>query len=166
MEEKDIRYWMTTAYEYALQSPDLSTQNGAVVIAKDGRNFTELGWGCNTFPRGVTVSDARLARPAKYQWTEHAERSALFRVKHHPYGPRIMVCPWSACAECARAIILCDISTLVRHGDAIRHGRDTAWVESIAVADEMLKEAGVEIIEWDGEIGGIEIRHCGELWRP
>jgi len=56
-------------------------------------------------------------RPAKYRWTEHAERNAIFSAAR--MGVSIvgatMYLPWFPCAECARAIVQSGIGALVAY---------------------------------------------------
>jgi dCMP deaminase len=68
--------WMSLAMMVASWSKDRSRGTGAVIV--DGRNvLVSLGW--NGFPRGVNDDvDARHERPAKYRWTEYAERNAIY----------------------------------------------------------------------------------------
>ncbi len=162
--------WMIEAYKVALGSPDPSTQNGAIVL--DNR-YNELGRGCNTFTRGVISTPEKLERPLKYQLVEHAERNAIYNCLSSilcdsvgdwkPKGrPSIMICPWAACVDCARAIVQCGIDTLVRHQSATDRSPEH-WIESIALADEILRDGSVEIINVKGLLGAPEILHNGVL---
>ena len=58
------------------KSKDRSTKVGAIIVGPDqGVRST----GFNGFPRGVNDNvDARHERPAKYLYTEHAERNAIY----------------------------------------------------------------------------------------
>jgi deoxycytidylate deaminase len=76
-----------------------------------------------------------------------------------------MVCGWSACTDCARAIICAGIKTLVRHNQASDRSPDS-WKQNIVIADQMLKEAGIEIIDYDGIVDGPSLRHSGNIWNP
>lgn len=156
---------LNMAYHLALLSPDLSTQNGAVISDNLG-HVIACGW--NTFPAGVTISSQRLSRPDKYLFTEHAERAAIYQAAKFglPTQGKCMVCCWAACTDCARAIIDSGITTLVRHKQASDRS-NTKWLESIEVADVMLHEAGIEIIDYDGKVAtGLTIRHCGTDFSP
>lgn len=156
------------AYRLAEHSRDPSTQCGAVVVGFDGEILAD---GINEFPRGVEYTDDRWERPLKYQVIEHAERNAIYdaAIRGVCTAGLTMVAPWAACADCARAIIQSGITTLVRHQDA--SDRSPAnWVESIAIADTMLHEADIEIIDI---IGGVipwgenfKVLHTGQLWTP
>ena len=69
-------YFMKMAEHVKTKSKDRSTQVGAVIV---GEGHVVLSVGYNGFPRGVNDDiDSRYERPAKYMWTEHAERNAIF----------------------------------------------------------------------------------------
>ncbi len=157
------------AYLIAQDSPDPSTQNGALLYSPEGRL---LSCDYNRFPDGVQYLPERWERPLKYKIIEHAERNTLYwaasRGRETLYST--MVVPWAACSDCARAIIQCGVKRLVRHQEASDRSAKSPgnWVEDIAVADQMLHEAGVEIINisWDFSHEGLKIRHSGEVWSP
>lgn len=158
------RYLLRSAYRLARSSPDPSTQNGSIIIDKQG---SLLSSGFNAFPMGVQMSDERWERPGKYLFVEHAERAAIYRAAEHGVctAGGTMVCPWAACADCARAIVCAGIKLLVRHQDASDRSPEW-WVDSIAVADTILAEGGVEIRDIVGTVGGPEVRHTGVVWNP
>lgn len=109
----------------------------------------------------------RWERPGKYKFIEHAERNAIYaasRVGRFISG-LTMVSPWAACSDCARGIIQAGIIRLVRHKQASDRSSEF-WLEEIRVADMMLREANVEIVDVDWTFGDIEVRHSGELWHP
>lgn len=150
---------MRKAYELAQNSPDLSTQNGAIIV----KGFEVIGEGYNRFPLGVKYSPERLARPAKYAWTEHAERASIFSAAkrgNSTYGA-VMYCGWAACADCGRAIIEAGITELITHDTAIHHQQPN-WQESIETALQMFKEAGVRVSSID-DVLDIRIRFGGEM---
>lgn len=145
--EKDY-LWM--AYGDALSSPDLSTQNGAVII-KDNRL---IGIGRNEFPRDVVYLPERLERPLKYSYTEHAERNAILHAARHGEALEgsTMYVLWGACADCARAIIQSGITKMVTH-DYYRSNTRDFWSDSIKVAFQMFEESGVEVVFSTVELG-------------
>ncbi len=160
------------AYQEATKSPDPSTQNGALVVAQNGDATSILGGGCNRFPHGVTSSAERWNdRALKYKLVHHAERSALGRAMRNQRVPHLdghtLVCPWAACTECAKQIIEDGITTLVIHKQA--HDRTppaSVWMDDIVIAHMALREAGVNIITFDGVVGAPPIRHSGQYWNP
>lgn len=158
------------AYQAALGSPDPSTQNGALLAEPYSPHAATPIYrtlACNQFPRGVEYSEQRWERPLKYAVIEHAERNSLFKAARLGIGTQgmILVCPWSACADCARAIICCGITKLITHQQAFDRSPQR-WVDSIGIAYTMLHEAGVEVESYDGFLGAGEILHNGESWIP
>ena len=74
-DEWDIRF-MNLAKMIATWSKDTSTKVGCVIIGPD-KEIRSTGY--NGFPRGVDDTIAkRKERPAKYKFTEHAERNAIY----------------------------------------------------------------------------------------
>lgn len=141
--ENDL-FWMRYAYDLAANSPDMSTQVGAVIV--DGARA--VGEGFNEFPRGAAYNDARWVRPIKYSWIEHAERNAVYscaRWGNSALGAT-MYATGAACADCARAIVQSGIKRVVTH-PRISHG---VWGESVLIGDQIMEEGGVrlEIIEY------------------
>jgi dCMP deaminase len=133
---------MDMARLVATWSKDRSRTCGAVIV--DDRNVVvALGW--NGFPRGVDDDvDARHERPAKYLWTEHAERNAIYNAAACGHATRgcTMILPWYPCADCARAIIQAGLVCIV----CIEPDwNDHIWAEAFAVTREMLTEAGVTV---------------------
>lgn len=134
--------WMDMAKLVATWSKDRSRTCGAVIV--DDRNvLVSLGW--NGFPRGIEDDwDSRHDRPAKYKWTEHAERNAIFNAAANGYATRgcTMYISWYPCADCARAIIQSGISTLVCTEP---DWDDKVWAGDFTVVKEMLEEAAVDV---------------------
>jgi dCMP deaminase len=139
---------LEAALACAVDSPDPSTQNGAVLMGPGG---AILASDCNRFPDGVAYSAERWERPLKYSLVEHAERNAIFAAVRAGVLDEGMalVCPWSACADCARAIIQSNLGRLVRiqRDPEGNDARAVNFADSISVADIMLAEAGTEVVE-------------------
>ena len=148
----------------AKESPDPSTQNGAILISADGEMLSAE---VNRFPDGVKETPERWQRPLKYKIIEHAERNAIFAAGRAGIKTDglIMVACWATCTDCARAIIQSGIKLLVTHKQAYDRSPES-WKTDIDLALQMLKEAGVEVVMYDGEIGVKRLRHSGELWNP
>lgn len=134
--------WMDMAKLVATWSKDRSRTCGAVIV--DDRNvLVSIGW--NGFPRGIDDDvDMRHERPAKYKWTEHAERNAIFNAaaNGHPTKGCTMYLPWYPCADCARAIIQSGITEIV----CIEPDwNDHVWAEDFSVVREMLEESEIGV---------------------
>lgn len=165
MSEEVQHELLLMAFECATDSPDPSTQNGAVIV---NQAIHVLGMGWNQFPEGVGYSDERWERPLKYSFIEHAERYSIFDAARSGHGTdgATMVCPWASCAECARAIACAGITRLVRLAFP-EDGTGDRWRASCEIGDTILRESGVEIVEFAGQIEEIEpIRRDGQLWHP
>lgn len=155
---------LKTAYEKAKESEDPSTQNAALLV-NDAGNI--LVADINRFPDGVITSKERWERPLKYKFVEHAERNVCYISAKQGIKTEglTMVCPWAACSDCARAIIQSGIIRLVTHQQA--HERSPEfWAKEIEIAFTMLKEAGVEVVMYNGTIGVKGVLHTGQLWTP
>jgi dCMP deaminase len=160
IKEENVDAALLCAYAMAHQSPDPSTQNGAVLMDDDGRILVGA---FNEFPNGVLYTDERWERPTKYFYIEHAERNVIFDAAASGIATRglTMVCPWSACADCARAIVQAGIKTLVRHRLANDESTtNERWNQTIVAGDEILTEGGVEIVHVDS-LPGYFLRRDG-----
>jgi dCMP deaminase len=156
-------------YEEAGRSLDPSTQNSAILVDEwEGKLLPITSTlAVNSFPHGVRHLPERWERPLKYQIVEHAERNSLYKAASLGIATydMVMVSPWAACTDCARAIIQCGVRKLITHKQAADLD-PSSWRESIAMAFVMLKEADVEVEFYDGVIGGKPILHSGEVFHP
>lgn len=166
LNSSDYKILLRWAYGLALKSKDPSTQNAAVLVNDAGGLV--LVEGLNSFPEGVLETKERWERPLKYEFVEHAERNVIFQAAREGVKTAglTMVCPWAACTNCARAIVQSGIKRLVVHRQAIDRS-PKFWSETIVIASTILKEGRVEVIVYDGKIGGVPgVRHSGNLWNP
>jgi dCMP deaminase len=154
--------YLRRAYEAASLSKDLSTQNGAILVNPNiGGYIVAEGWN-DIVPEGCDNLERRQ-RPLKYQWTEHAERAAIYIAARwgYPTENLWLYAPWLACADCGRAIVLAGITKCIRH-KIPEHAERPDWAQTIAIADEMFKEAGVEVVEVTGRLG-VRFRFDGRM---
>lgn len=105
--------FMGVAREVASWSKDRSRKVGCVIV---GPGMEIRATGYNGFPRGVNDDvEERHVRPAKYRWTEHAERNAIYNAARA--GVSTMGCtaylPWYPCMDCARGLVQAGIAVLV-----------------------------------------------------
>lgn len=151
--------WMGTAlrraYAHAQSSPDPSTKNGAICFDISGGLVSAA---CNDFTDGVIPRPDLLDRPKKYAFVEHAERNAIYAATRSGMPPKIMVCPWAACSDCARAIVASGIRILVRH-----HTEGGHWSEQVRYGDEIMGAGGVVVLTYTDALGDVEILHNGEI---
>lgn len=154
------------AYVMAKQSPDPSTQVGAVIVHP---TLGPLSHGYNKPPIGVDVTDSMLNSKDKYHYIEHAERNAIFdsiTAKYNTKGST-MYATWAACPDCARAIIACGISKVVSHKEMYdKYDGDLKYLVDIGIS--MMENAGIEFILWSGNVsdGKLKIRTSGKVWSP
>lgn len=156
------KQYLLMAYREATNSPDLSTQNGAVILSGDVTIAD-----CNRFPDLVKHLPERFERPLKYEFIEHAERNAIYRCARLgvPTAGATMFVPWFACSDCARAIIQAGISHVVGH-QRMADETPERWKDSIANAMTMLQEAGVKMTMIPDVLNGPKILFNGKLWTP
>jgi len=89
----------------------------------------------------------RRQRPAKYRWTEHAERNAIYNAARNGIRLKggILYCvskpkEFPPCCDCARGIIQSGIIEVVFNYDEIPE----QWKESCEVTFTMFNEAGIK----------------------
>jgi dCMP deaminase len=124
-------------------SKDRSTKVGAVIVGPFN-DVRSLGY--NGFPRGIDDEvEERHARPAKYKWTEHAERNALYNalLTSTSVERATMYLTWYPCADCARAILQSGIARLV----CARRPDDSnpAFIDDFKVTQAMFSERGLSV---------------------
>lgn len=147
----------------ANDSDDLSNQNAACLIDCIGVISVPVA---NMIPPTVEKKEERIkVRPTKYDFIEHAERGAIYDAarKGICLEGATMICPWVACSDCSRAIVLSGIKTVVTHkqrNEMTSLGRDKIvdvttdrWVKPISNGMIILQEGGVEVIEIDFKAG-------------
>ncbi len=142
----DLRF-LNIAKEMANCSKDPSTKVGAVIV--DGQNRI-VSAGFNGFPQKISDDINRLNnRELKYQYTIHAEANALLFSKRDIQGHVIYVYPFMPCAECTKMIIQCGISKVVSYKTP--YDKLTRWKDSFDLTEELLKEAGVNLVLYDND---------------
>lgn len=125
-------------------SKDRNRKVGAVIVDATNRIVST---GYNGFPSGINDDvDARHERPAKYLFTEHAERNAIYSAVNHGSTTKgcTIILEWFPCADCARGIIQSGLKKVVCSPPDFT---DDRWGESFKASDEMFKEAGI-IVEY------------------
>jgi len=124
-------------------SKDQSTQVGAVIV-DDKKTILSIGY--NGFPRGCDdEKKERHERPAKYLYTEHAERNAIYNAARNGIKldeTTLYVSSLFPCVDCARAIIQSGIKKIVATKPDLEHEN---WGESFRVSLELFRESDVEI---------------------
>jgi dCMP deaminase len=138
--------FLRLAHEIASWSKDRSTKVGAVVVRPDR---TPGPYGYNGFPRQVNDNvDRRHQRPDKYDWTEHAERNAIYNAAR--IGTALEGCTMYVthfpCVDCTRAIIQVGIERVVVDESSLGGAFGERWADGRDITKEMFDEAGVEVV--------------------
>jgi deoxycytidylate deaminase len=163
IEHKDIPLKLRAAYKAAEKSTDRSTRNGAILV-KDGWNLISA---CNSHVPGYGGMECDHERPLKYSITEHAERAVILAAARKGIKTEglTLVANWVACPDCARAIVLAGIETVVCHWECQQRTPER-WFDLVATGMDIMTHGGVNIIQWEGKVGGVHNINNGELWAP
>lgn len=141
MADWDTRF-MDLARHIGGWSKDRSRKVGCVIVGP----MNEIrAVGYNGFVRGADDEhEGRHDRPAKYDWTEHAERNAIYYAAMVGIALRgcRMYLPWFPCMECARAIVQCGLGELIAQEPDVG---DPQWGEDFKLSKGLLSEAGVVV---------------------
>ena len=135
---------MLLAHHIASWSKERGRRVGAVIVGLD-KEVRSVGF--NGLPRGVRDDlEERHSREtgAKYLWSSHAERNAIYNAARIgvPLKGCVMYVPWFPCVDCAKAIIQSGISELVAYEPDYD---DHKWGAEFSLVTEMLDEAKVNI---------------------
>jgi len=145
LNEKWDRRFLDLCKTIASWSKDPSTKCGAVIV-RPNRTIVSLGY--NGFPRDICDTAERLNdRQVKYSLTVHSEMNALHNAPCSVDGFTIYCYPFVACNACTIHLIQAGIKRVVAplpSGDIL-----SRWASDIKVTKELLKEAGVELTEYD-----------------
>ena len=147
-------YFLELAFAVSKKSCDTSMHVGCVIVGPDNEIRST---GYNGFCRECEPNEERLTRPAKYDWTEHGERNAIYNAARMGVSlkgctayiscdPREKggTCP---CLDCTRAFIQSGIVQIVEYiGTSVQAKEKTgAWRDKLDLSMGMLKEAGVKL---------------------
>lgn len=140
------RRFIEMSQTVASWSKDRSTKVGAVIV-RDRRILTT---GFNGFPIGVDDNvEERHGRPAKYLYTEHAERNAILQAARLglPLEGATLYLNYAPfpCADCTRAVIQSGIREVITSGIEFPGVSKEMWNGHFKAAEEMLREAGVTV---------------------
>ncbi|MBQ0013210.1 MAG: hypothetical protein KBS86_01395 [Proteobacteria bacterium] len=143
-EKWNVRF-MELAKTISTWSKDESTKVGCVIVGPD-KEIRSMGY--NGFPRGVRDDIAqRNERPQKYQYTEHAERNAIYNITY--FGGSVRNCSlyvtMPPCVDCARAIIQSGISEVIflAPTEDAEKSKINGWRDTVKTSFEMFDEVGI-----------------------
>lgn len=189
MDDFLIKHWLLRAYTEAVKSPDPSSQNGSGVYVRsqvsrlcdapcegssDGHTWNFAGAGFN-HPTGDYDREKYLSdRDYRLKVTVHAEAAGLYAAARNGFctNNAVLVCPWAACVECAKTIAELGVKTLIRHKQAlefaqrVREEQGYPQWDPRGSDDWLLEHRGVNIIEFDGTVGGPLVRNSGREFHP
>lgn len=131
--------FLEVAQAISKRSDDLTTHVGCVIVGPD-HEIRSTGY--NGMPRGVKPTPERLARPAKYLFTSHAEANAIGNAAR--IGVALAGCTayvtHPPCDDCARLLIQVGVARVV-----MGPGVTSMPPEKFEAAREMLLEAGIAL---------------------
>lgn len=164
----DVKQLMQLAYREASNSPDPSTQNGALLVRPDG---SVLIRDHNRLPNGTDRTEERYVRPLKYRVTGHAEVNVIFAAARTGITTNdlVLVCPWAACSQCAVGIIEAGIKKLIGHKsalDRLHNSKHMDWRADIEIALQLFEESGVKIEWFEGKADAVPVRFDYKTWEP
>ena len=140
-------YFMGIAHLSAMRSKDPNTKVGACIVDKNNKI---LSVGYNGFPIGLSDDKFPWGREGgfkdtKYAYVVHAELNAILNSNTN-LRDSICYVTLFPCNECATAIIQSGIKKVVYESDKY------AESDMTLVSKQMLKEAGVELVQLDYSI--------------
>lgn len=124
------------------RSKDPSTKVGAVITFPNHR-IVSLAY--NGLPQRIVDSDERLSnREFKYELIIHAEANAMLFAKVDMEGAYLYTWPYPPCSRCAAMIIQVGICRVV--SPALPSYVKERWGKSCELAEQIFKEAGIEVV--------------------
>ena len=159
MHEAELPKWdrrmLSLADEVASWSRDPSTQVGAVIARPD---HTVASFGFNGFPRGVDDAEERYAnREVKYALVVHAETNAIVNA-HGIVRGHTMYLTLPPCSTCAGVIVQAGIARVVAFMPSAEQRE--RWQKSMAMAELVLREGGVQFDLVSNESNFLCCEHC------
>ena len=151
--------WLKQGYEYSEKSTHPSTHNFSFLIKEDKIILK----GLNVLPEGVKNIKERFEGDNKHIYPNHAERDVIYKAaKQGIKTDRLtMVMPWLPCIPCANTIISSGIKKLIVHKQMIERTRE-GWQEELKNAVQIMNEANIKIIAYDGLVGAKAYMHSEE----
>ena len=164
-EDRDCLY-LSDVWNMASQySQDPNTQVAAALVTWMG-GIILAGW--NELPPALCNKGYPKTTNTKNYCFEHAERRVLYKaVSNKVYAEGMqMYGTWIGCSECARAIIQFGISRVVTIRRLVEM-TPPKWEESVYNGLSMMRDAGIKVIGWDGELKtNKSIRFDGKVLDP
>ena len=146
-------------YNYASKSNHPSTHTAALLVD----NGKVILRGKNILPPGVKELKERFEGDNKHVYPNHAERDLIYKAARKGIKTKglMMVMPWLPCIPCANAIISSGIKQLVVHKQMVEKTRK-GWQKELKDAVQIMEEARIHIIVYDGVVGARAYMHSQE----
>lgn len=159
--DKKYAKWLKECYKYAKKSDHPSTHNASLLI----KNNKIILKGANRLPPKVKKLKWRLKGENKHIYINHAEPEIIFQAAKKGISTKglIMVMPWLPCIPCANAIISSGVKKLIIHKQMVARTH-IEWQKELKNAVQLLKEAHVKIVAYDGIVGAKAYMHREE-WK-
>lgn len=133
--------WTQRFLELAVQVATWSKDTTKVGCVARNDERLVLGTGYNGLPRGVADLPERMARPAKYLWTAHAEENLVAQAARQVLKGSTVTVTHLCCNACARMLINAGVARV-----EVGPGKTSMPPEQFEVAVTMFKEAGVDLV--------------------
>lgn len=146
-QEKWDRWFLGLAQYISTASKDKSTKVGCVIVDSKKR---VVSVGYNGFPYNIEDDTSLLDnREEKLKRIIHAEPNAIIFAKQDLTGCQLFTYPFAPCSNCCSLILQSGITRIVapKASDSLK----ARWGDSLKVSESMIKEAGIEFIEYDME---------------
>ena len=158
---KDLKHrdLLKECYNYSKNSNHSSTHNAAL-LTNDGKIILK---GVNILPPGVKEKKERFEGDNKHIYPNHAERDVIYKAAREGLSTNglTMIMPWLPCIPCANAIISSGIERLIVHKQMVERTRE-GWQEELKNAVQIMEEAGIELIAYDGLVSAKAYMHSQE----
>ena len=146
-------------YEHASKSNHTSTHTAALLVD----NGNVILDGKNILPSKVKKLKERFEGDNRHIYPNHAERDLIYKAARRGIKTEglMMVMPWLPCIPCANAIISSGIEQLVVHKQMIERTKEE-WQKELKDAVQIMEEANVRIVAYDGVVGAKAYMHYKE----
>ena len=157
--ENLYRALLKGCYNYASKSNHPSTHTAALLV-DNGKIILR---GRNILPPGVKELKERFEGDNKHIYPNHSERDLIYKAARKGIKTEglMMVMAWLPCIPCANAVISSGIEKLVVHKKMIERTRER-WQEELRNSVQIMEEAGIKIIAYDGLVGAKAYMHSQE----
>lgn len=143
----DVRF-LSLAREISTWSKDPSTKCGSVIVDSYKNRIVSTGY--NGFPRYIADTPKLLNdREEKYKRVIHCEMNAILFAKENLEGFTLYTWPDMSCVRCAAHVIQTGIGTIVYPVFNGAHLMAERWGKEFEVAEQLFKEANIEMIQVD-----------------